>query len=995
MSKWITRIVATIIIAIGAIAVYVELNKENIAQRFIDTANESLTEPLVVESYDVSFLSTFPSISVALRGVSISDLLAVDELRGDIHLWEIIRNRDSGMQIGKITISDGRLNLITHRNGSTNYDIVKSSEATDPKAEKSFINININSYEINDIDLSYRDQVAGSSWAIDDLSAKGQINVKADQVDVTSDMSATAKASMLDIPLALTGNIILQIIGGGDQLKVEKGNLKINQLPLILDGTASADKNGWAYSGSFSAPSTDVKEILSLLPNVYQSDYTKAVSSGSYTVSGSLSGHTSHDYPTYDIKASIADGALRYPTLPTAIDHIGMDIHLQNASPKTPYSLVDIKNLLLNVGQSKLSGAIKLDQKNNGVISVDTDSDVNLSDIYSALQWPELQGMSGTIKGQVKANIKQDELTSSVLDVDLAANDIELKYADKTSTLEQLSITGTDKELLLKTEQLDYPGIQIKQLEAQLSDVLRSALSETPIKGNVTADIARISVDEFLSDTDTVSTTSNHTNIPELSISADVSVQDLTYTNYQLKGITGKGMITDGRSSIDYDIQSVNGNAIKGSAKLDSLLQYGMSDATLSGTVDVHSPHMILDSLMSSDETASGDSTSSPLPERMDLDINYTSDRVEYAHINLTKAIGTVSLEDQQLVMEHNGDFLGGNIYARGTLNMTGSEPHIQLDAGLEEVSFGETAQQIAFFSKLVPVASLLKGQYNTSINWDSKLTGDFFPVLESLSALGRLKTKEGATMALPAVDSLLMLSGIVMPENSPIWQLDNLSRYFKIENGRVIVPQMRISRDGVDFLYKGSHGFDQQIDYQVSTVIPKEKIDLSKLIDKLPDDISSNDFLLKLTDNADVELVMRWTGHIYRPKIKIVDVRLRKGSITESIKETIKDEVDKQTEQVKDSVETIIATVEDTIAHYEDLAKETIDTVKVIAQNEWDSTKVAVEETAQTVIDSLMTGNIDSIGREIEDLLKGQQNRLKDWKDIFKKKKKSKKSDN
>ena len=140
-------------------------------------------------------------------------------------------------------------------------------------------------------------------------------------------------------------------------------------------------------------------------------------------------------------------------------------------------------------------------------------------------------------------------------------------------------------------------------------------------------------------------------------------------------------------------------------------------------------------------------------------------------------------------------------------------------------------------------------------------------------------------------------------------WQIENLSRYFLVEDGRVVVKEMSMTRDDIQLSYEGTHGFNQDIDYHVTMSLPSSKFNMQKAVSLLANKGILSDQLATLTEDVRVEIDAYVSGNLLKPRIKLTDIAIAKGSIRESITERI-------TETVEDKKEEVEQTVRDTIDH-------------------------------------------------------------------------------
>ena len=438
----------------------------------------------------------------------------------------------------------------------------------------------------------------------------------------------------------------------------------------------------------------------------------------------------------------------------------------------------------------------------------------------------------------------------------------------------------------------------------------------------------------------------------------------------------------------------MNDNIITGKGNLNKLLQYGLNGDTLSGDLTLYSPDLNLDSFIS-DDTTSTDGVTELLPDNIDLDISYDVGKATLYGIDLTKALGDLNLAGEQVTMSQQAQFLDGDITLTGQFDdFVDGVGGVIIDVDVKEVSLSQTAEKIKLLNVILPLSKYIQGDFDMVFELKTDIDQNYVPDLNSISAFGELKTNDGAINGFAPIDTFL--SFIQRSTTDKTWQIENLSRYFLVEDGRVVVKEMTLKRDDIQLSYEGTHGFNQDIDYHVTMSLPNSKFNMQKAVSLLANKGILSDQLATLTEDVRVEIDAYVSGNLLKPKIKLTDIAIAKGSIRESITERI-------TETVEDKKEEVEQTVRDTIDHVRNTVIDSINTIKddiiskkdsveQILVSEIDSSKKEIEGQVITIIDSLKAGNVDSLTSKINDIFKGQESKIEQIKDkikfpVFKKK--------
>lgn len=992
MSKWIFRIFSIIIILFVSLLIYIEVNREEIVRQLVSELNKSLKTPVTYDDSDVSLLRSFPHLQVSLYDIAVKDslikelpLIQMGEFSVNLNLIDAIRN-NRDITIERLILSDGDINIITGRNGDPNYAIFKeSNETTDDTLAQP--DITLNAYQIKSVNIRYIDIPAGSSYNIQSIESKGSLKFLSEGIFVKNEASMKVNGGPLESPLSIVADIGLRISPAYDDYTIEPSSLKINHLPVEIGGNLTlSDDDIYSYNIDFKSPSTDVKELFSLLPQVYRNDYESIISQGTFSLKGQVNGFSNADYPKYHIELSVKDGKVKYPDLPKSIDRVAFDLIADNNAYETYYSVIDLKNIMLKMGQSQVGGMLNARSiKGNHQLKVDLDTDLDMSDVYESFKWTDITSLSGILKGNAKlATTIDDKSGEPILNDQIFSANMELKNfalvqgQGENTTIKSASVNGTKDILEYKVEELDYPGISSVHIDGHLVKPLSLLEESGRIQGDAKISVRQIDYIKLSAVSDTAATTSYA--IPHISIDITGVIDEVIYPPYLLKGITADGKLSEKESQLNFNIASINDQSLAGTAVLTNLLQYGLNNDTLRGFVDIRSAELNLEQLMG-DTTSDTSSASEPIiPPNIDLSVNYDVDRVTYNNIDLSKAIGDMTISDRKVSIKNQAKLFDGELLFTAIFDDANPlKRNINLSVEIKKISFARTAAQIKLFNTILPIAPYFQGEYNGTFNWASDLSEAYYPVLNTVSAFGEIETKNGAITNFLPVDTVLQFFNGKVAKSE--WKLSDIKRYFLIRDGRVVIKEVELTKEDIKVSFNGSHGFDQTLDYNMILTIPQGKLNIDKLSSFIASKLKVSDKLKNLTNNVDIDLVLRIGGKFTRPSFDVLDVRVRKGDVVESLtdaaRQTIENEKTKVENTIKDTLNVVKNTVKDSLESLKNKAEGKIDSVRSEIDNSIKTSKNEIDSTFNTMLDSLKAGNIDSLGNKIDDLFKGQQDKI------------------
>ena len=126
-------VIGLIIVAMIAIPYFF---KDKIIAAALDAANESLTAKIVVEPSDIDFslFSDFPNFTLSAKDFSIegtgkfegTKLISTPEMYAVVDIMSVFSGSPTIREVG---VKSPVINIVTAKDGSANYDIVKPSDA--------------------------------------------------------------------------------------------------------------------------------------------------------------------------------------------------------------------------------------------------------------------------------------------------------------------------------------------------------------------------------------------------------------------------------------------------------------------------------------------------------------------------------------------------------------------------------------------------------------------------------------------------------------------------------------------------------------------------------------------------------------------------------------------------------------------------------------------------------------------------------------------------
>lgn len=161
--KWLGIAIATLFVLFLLIPV---LFKDQIKSLIVEEANKELNAKLAIKDFDLTFISTFPNLTVELHETTITgkdkfkdvELINIETLTAHLSFWDVVSGNQ--IEIDEIHLNNPKIDVRILENGEANYDILKTvEEKTDEDIEEpSNFKLSLNEYSIKNGTINYNDR---------------------------------------------------------------------------------------------------------------------------------------------------------------------------------------------------------------------------------------------------------------------------------------------------------------------------------------------------------------------------------------------------------------------------------------------------------------------------------------------------------------------------------------------------------------------------------------------------------------------------------------------------------------------------------------------------------------------------------------------------------------------------------------------------------------------------------------------------------------------
>ena len=319
---------------------------------------------------NISWFRHFPQVSLGLENLEVvcvgefdaDTLLKAKQLDIACHAFSLV----SGDSIGiySITLNEPQFHGLIHKNGHSNWDIMKSA----PDQENSLSSArpakwDIARYGVHNGYVNYEDESRDIHIEFINLEHEGRGNFAAELFKLKTKTSADAiKFSHGgSLPYQLTAktsiNMAFDVEKSTHTFSFKTDKITFNDLKLKSEGFFQwVNDSSYNMDIKFGVPSTEFKNLLSMLPYVYQKDFDSVKSSGQVVFNGYVRGkYDRKQAPAYHVNLDIKNGFFQYPDLPVAVEHINLKLHVDNPDGIADHITVNIPQAHVEANDDSIS----------------------------------------------------------------------------------------------------------------------------------------------------------------------------------------------------------------------------------------------------------------------------------------------------------------------------------------------------------------------------------------------------------------------------------------------------------------------------------------------------------------------------------------------------------------------------------------------------------------------------------------------------------------
>lgn len=875
------------------------------------------------ESLSLSFFRHFPNLSVSLERFGVinaapfeGDTLAdIGRFSATVNIASLISG--DKIKVVSIELDKPRINALRLPDGTANWDIVKqdTTQKDTTTQEPTQFSVGIERWAITDGTVFFADGQAPMTLAIQGLNHSGSGDFTQDIFDLSTETEAQSVSFEMDSVSYLSNKRVRAKLSAEINQPEAKYTLRdnefyINDLGLGLNGWVQMKDPAINTDISFKSLNGNFKDILSLVPGIYTKSFEGLKADGSFSLEGLVKGiYQDSLLPKLVLDVKVDQGQFQYPDLPSAVTGVGLDLHIDHAQGPLESIAVELKKFEMKMGKNPVSAHASVRGISNMLVDGAIKAKLNLTEISNAfpmdgLTLKGLLSVDATAKGTYNSaknrlpavtaalNLVDGYVKSAQFPEPIEALTVQAFVDNATGRMEDTKIRIPSLSLRLEGQPFTASAL-IEDLVNYRWDIAAKGTLDLakitriyPIEGTQLAGLLKADIQTRGAMADV--TAGRYDRLPT---SGTLDLAGLVYKSTSVpQGVTAKTVAVR-FTPTQIQLTNFDGAAGKSALHLDGNLSnyfgYVLKGQTIKGNLNVSSPDFNVNEWMATGpepKTAEAETPMKAIEVPRNIDFVLASDfsRLRYSNIDMTDVKGQIVVRDG--VVNLNG--LRMNAFA-GTVKLDGTydsrnlgRPSYAMTFDMKDVAASELYNSFNTVRTLAPIAKSIGGRLTTTMKLNGELNGKMEPVFPSLQGGGKVIINDAQLSNLTMIDKLNSVAKLNLPTSSNV---KNLTAIGEIVNGRLNFKPFDVNIGGQKLTLGGSNGFDQTIDWTLTTLLPPSAV--GKAASAIP-------ALSSFTGgNQAVPLNFNVSGTQASPKVSFVG--LGKGA-TDAVKDRAKAEADK-----------------------------------------------------------------------------------------------------
>ncbi len=590
LKKIIKITLVSLVVLIGLLVASTYIFRGKIISLIKSEINKNINAKVDFKEVDISFFRHFPKVSIGLDELQVTGagyfaadtLLQAERLDATVDIMSFIRGKN--MNIYSIYLEKPEINAIVTKEGLANWDIVKEEAGkTNTNTESKPFNLQLQKYSINNGHIIYTDAQSDMSAVVENLDHSGSGDFTSDQFLLKTSTSADAVTyTYAAIPflskVKTRVDTDIKIDNKTSTYSFDAMDVLLNELKITGSGQFKNIDNGYDMDIKFKSASTDFKNILSLVPAIYKTEFDKVTASGNAGFEGTVKGmYSDSTMPGYHLAMTVKEGSFKYTDLPKAVQHINFNAVVDNPDGQTDNTVVDITNGHLEIDKDPFDFRLLVKKPiSNMFIDAAAKGKLDLGQVANYVKLEKGTSIAGLMNADVniKGNVK--EIEKQQYENFYAAGTVDVNKFNYTSPDYPTGIKINTVHAGFTPAKIDVSNLSGQYMNSnfsgggQVNNLLSYLLSGKPLRADLSISADKINLNDWMGVAADTTTSATNGSAPfavpaNLDISLNTKVDRLLYDKVDIQNLTGGLQVEDEAVKLN----NISGNALDGTIKIN------------------------------------------------------------------------------------------------------------------------------------------------------------------------------------------------------------------------------------------------------------------------------------------------------------------------------------------------------------------------------------------------------------------------------------------
>lgn len=595
MKKFFKWTVIVILILIVLLISLPFIFKDKIVAKVKEETNKTINAKVDFGDFDLSLIRSFPNFSLRVNDLSVINLAPFEgdtliyakQLDLTIDIMSVIKG--SQISIKSVGVDSPVMYFLVNENGKANWDIAKPS--TEPKGaeQPSTFKASLQKYSISNGLIVYNDKTMPFFLKLDNVNHTGSGDFTQDlfMLKTKTDVgSADMVYSGVKYINRAKANILSDIDMNMKMMRFTFKDTKfqLNELFIDYSGWVMMPDTNIDMDMKFAAAQSDFKNFISMIPAVYSSEFKDLKSSGKMALSGFIKGrYNSGSMPGFGMDLKIENGMFKYPSLPSSVNNVNVDLSIQNPDGVPDHTAIDLRKMHVEMNNDPFDARLSLTTPiSDPNIDAFMKGKIDLSGIQKLVPLEKGTSLSGIITADLTLKGRMSAVEQKNFDKFTASGNFAIANMNYGSSTMKQPVLISSMKLAFNPAKVTLDAFNAKigksdfNATGSLENFLAYAFKNETIVGTVNLKSSQIDLNEFMSGETTASGATDTSSMAVLDIPGNINfsmsagIGKLIYQNLTISNVEGKLLVKDKAISMKDVFMQLMGGSMKMSGSYSS-----------------------------------------------------------------------------------------------------------------------------------------------------------------------------------------------------------------------------------------------------------------------------------------------------------------------------------------------------------------------------------------------------------------------------------------